>query len=343
MAPKKSATKREGEPLNALLAALTANPSDLPGAAGGTRYRKKTKTNPEESPNENGSDSAAAAEAAVDDDVQVIAETQGIASEVLQVFGLVRHFAEEVVAQLTANAHPALLLSLQSFRYMSDIVTLLQEIKFKPSGFVPDQINKLRTLQENHMQAFLACYGESAVKPKHHFSRHIPDHLAAHGFLYDAWTVERKHRVAKRISNTIENTTQFERTLLDRMWNVHLLAARDRHASATRLTTPVPAVAELGFEMFSASMQLPRGSIISASDIVLRGGACLQILGCVQQSSNFWLLARPFIARGVRGYGKLWLPSTSSLELVPAGDDFTCVQHWTFLASENNMLLTLDG
>lgn len=264
---------------------------------------------------------------------------RGIASEVLAVYGLVRHFAEEIIGP---RANADMLPCLNSFRAMSDIVQILTEMKNQRQPVSLTQSNRLRGLQRDHMQLFLECYGEEEVKPKHHFCRHIPEQLDLHGCLYDVWALERKHRIPKQIGEHIVNTINYECSMLSRILHTQLDSVPDT-LNDRLIGKPVASDAlSLAFgnsAMFSDSMQAG-GIDVFRNDVLLAHGLALRVAGCTEEGANLWLIVRAYDACGTRGHGRLWKPRPR-LELLPANDEFTLVQHWTYLAE--NILLTLNS
>ena len=265
---------------------------------------------------------------------------KGVASEVLAVYGLVQHFAETIIAP---RSNATMAGHLQSFLLMCDIVQLLQQIKRQRNRPSDIQIARLRNLQHHHMQAFLACYGAAEVKPKHHFSRHIPNQLETHGFLYDAWACERKHRTAKRIGTDVANTKQYEKSLLARVLQDHLqhikeLHVEDRLLGTTFESDALAASLDIRLATVSESMQA-QGITLHADDIIDVHGTVFKIAACVEGAGKLWLLVRSYIQCGTRGNGKLWKPRDECLDIIASSEEFIVVDHWSFLA--NDILLTL--
>jgi hypothetical protein len=73
------------------------------------------------------------------------------------------------------------------------VVDVLQAVKRKV--VTPEE---LQTSIERHLVLYVAAYGPEAVRPKHHYVRHLPAALARTGTLISTLTHERKHRVVKR-------------------------------------------------------------------------------------------------------------------------------------------------
>ena len=69
----------------------------------------------------------------------------------------------------------------------------------------------LRRVVEAHHSLFADLYGVDSTVPKHHYTMHLPDVIETLQVNVSAFTVERKHRCAKRIANRVFNN--FEHTL----------------------------------------------------------------------------------------------------------------------------------
>ena len=70
-----------------------------------------------------------------------------------------------------------------------------------------DKINRLRNLIESHHTLYLSLSIDGLLKPKHHFVTHYPDIILKVGPLIHFWSMryEAKHRISKRIANSISS------------------------------------------------------------------------------------------------------------------------------------------
>ena len=112
-----------------------------------------------------------------------------IASEFLTLAPIMRRYLSHVVAQ---RGNPEYVQSMQA---VLDVVDLLQACKV---GVVSPVV--LGNAIKRHLELYKQAYGEEQMRPKHHYSIHLPTILARFGFLLATWTHERKHRMAKRYS-----------------------------------------------------------------------------------------------------------------------------------------------
>ena len=264
---------------------------------------------------------------------------KGMATELLQIFPLVRHFADTIVENTGRIRN-----QLQSFRAMSDIVVCLQTLK-RRSAIPEAGCQELELLQRAHMRAFMAAYGQDEFKPKHHFCMHVPSQLRRHGMLFDAFTLERKHRTIKRHACNIVNTSG------DYEWSVLMKSVAEQFTAmpgsfadsligprtqsddvATLLSVPHAIVAE--------SVQI-NGYTISADDIVTVQGHALQVALCAQIGHSFHLVGKLFSHSCQRGNAHVWQRVPHNELVIVSPVDVLCEQpsFWTFM--ENGNLMTL--
>ncbi len=67
----------------------------------------------------------------------------------------------------------------------------------------------------NHLTRFKKAWGDAYMRPKHHFSLHLPRMLAVFGFLISCFTHERKHRLVRRYGFNRRNTTAYEMGIIE--------------------------------------------------------------------------------------------------------------------------------
>ena len=100
----------------------------------------------------------------------------------------------------------------------------------------------LEKQQAIHHNAFAKAYGEDCMKPKHHFSLHVPKHVSRVHACLDTKTCERKHQVLKReVESTLQNLQFFEGRLLCKLLQtqVHEINGLDTPLFATCLLKPI--------------------------------------------------------------------------------------------------------
>ena len=99
---------------------------------------------------------------------------------------------------------------LKSYLALSRVLDLLQGTKRETT-----RASTLESSILTHLEAYLAAYGASSFKPKHHYATHLGRMLSHHKMLISCFTHERKHREVKRYANNLQNTSgAFEASIL---------------------------------------------------------------------------------------------------------------------------------
>ncbi len=86
-----------------------------------------------------------------------------------------------------------------------EVVVLLTKLK---SGTVSPAALTLAV--EQHLELYKKAYGESAVRPKHHFALHLGAMLQRFPFLLSTFVHERKHRVVKKYTRDRRNLRSWD-------------------------------------------------------------------------------------------------------------------------------------
>jgi hypothetical protein len=74
------------------------------------------------------------------------------------------------------------------------------------------------------LDAFVTAFGVDQMIPKCHWLLHFANHLVRWGTLLSCFVTERKHKMVKRYANDLDNTTQFERSVMAEVVCHHLEA-----------------------------------------------------------------------------------------------------------------------
>lgn len=141
------------------------------------------------------------------------------ASELLGLYGLLRHFIETRVGD-----HADLAAKRASFQAACSCLDL---ILFAKRGLASCDEVAPRLLQAScrHLQLHIAAYGHSHIKPKHHWALDIADQIRDHDCVLDAFIIERIHLQVKVVAEHVRNTTRFERSVLSGVLNNQLRRA----------------------------------------------------------------------------------------------------------------------
>ena len=144
------------------------------------------------------------------------------ASELLGLYGLLRHFVEIRVGENVAIAAELL-----SFKAACEALDLIMIAK---RGVAPaaEAGSQLQLALVKHMRLHIAAYGTQFIRPKHHWQLDMSEQVGRDGCVLDAFIIERLHLRVKRIAELVKNTTCFERSVLSGVLNNAFKSSVDR-------------------------------------------------------------------------------------------------------------------
>lgn len=90
------------------------------------------------------------------------------------------------------------------------VVVLLQAVKT-----LTVSSDALRIAIDTHLLLFLNAYTVEDVRPKHHYTLHLPEFLLRFGFLISTFTHERKHRLVKRYTRDRSNLKSWDLSAIE--------------------------------------------------------------------------------------------------------------------------------
>ena len=135
-------------------------------------------------------------------------------------------------------------------------------------------------------------YGEDNVKPKHHYSLHIPQQAIDFNFLLDCWALERKHRDLKRAANNVCWDKVWEesvnaRILLDGLDEQNTDPFSDRLlgavADAPQLASDIEAQrVTIVNKAFCRGMRIVHGDVMFIESFAVQIEACMVVDGHLQ-------------------------------------------------------------
>ena len=143
------------------------------------------------------------------------------ASELLGLYGLLRHLAETRIGD-----RPDISAQRASFDALCHLIDLIVRCKRgkTPPNQTSDNVQKA-TLR--YMELHEAAYGTAFVKPKMHWQLDMSQQIARDGCILDAFIIERMHLTVKRVAETVQNTSCFERSVFSGVINHRFLRASD--------------------------------------------------------------------------------------------------------------------
>jgi len=230
---------------------------------------------------------------------------KGMASEVLAVLPFIEQFCATVLEPCRKLPQ-----EIASFYKMCDIVALLQKIKIS-SQVVQADLDELQALQQAHFALFLRAYSESQVRPKHHFSLHLPKQFARDRTYMDCFALERKHKLAKQEANDIHNAVCWEASLLTRLLH-HTLQGDKPDAFSNMFLSKSVQRSDLQLRLGASVVMVGSGLRYNmcryfAGDVLqdVRGNA-MQVAAALLVDNDWQLLVRTYTPSGVSGRAKLW-------------------------------------
>ena len=225
---------------------------------------------------------------------------------------------------------------------MCDVIDLY--MKMKRQGRVDAATcNQLLSAIRMHLKAHKTAYGSEHIKPKHHYAFHVPAQIQRNGFVLDAFTLERKHRAAKRVANACDNTSSFEASVLSRLLREAMDAMPDSFVQ-NYLSKPIAsAPTEIALLVGDATCMVSErarcnGISVSAGDVLLSMQLALQIMICISSKGDIFALVRVFDFSGKVGVASKWSPRPA---LAMFGFTST-FQVADYSAMQGNDLLTLS-
>lgn len=258
---------------------------------------------------------------------------KGMASEVLALLPLLRHLVSTALADRIELDKEK-----KSFEAMCKCVDLLSQLKL---GATRDTDALLAATQQ-FMQLHKLAYGSDHVRPKHHYAFHLPGQIQRDGCLLDAFVLERKHRVAKRIATACDNTRSFEASVLSRILN-EAIEAMPASFLVNSLVGPRAMCADTAkivgeVQCTICKSALCNGVTVSVGDVLLAMDMALKIVlffsgvdglvACIVQPHDYF---------GSLGSATKW-KSCGNSAIFDFSSSFTLARYWSM---DGDVLLTL--
>ena len=124
------------------------------------------------------------------------ADYRGSATQCALALPLLTYFAQTVLGDCKSLAQ-----EVKSLRLLCLVCCKIFRLKSPGRGL--QEATELQSLQCQHLAQFKATYTSKYVKPKHHFSLHIPQQVATMGLAIDCWPAERKNKRFKEHTFTV--------------------------------------------------------------------------------------------------------------------------------------------
>ena len=210
------------------------------------------------------------------------------ASELVAVYGLVRNFVQIEIGETL----PELATELASFDACCRVVDIFLLTK-RGQLSVGEAVDRLDAALEEHMRLHKAAYGTDHILPKHHWLFDVACRLRCKDlawFLVDCFVLERSHLTVRDRAEHIDNTSQYERSVLAGTLNKQLLALKSMVAASGALLD-IHKAAMPGYpDARVANSMQAHGRHFSVGDIVLLGSRAGVVLACVQEGDAFFVI-----------------------------------------------------
>lgn len=157
---------------------------------------------------------------------------RGDASQTLSILPLAVAFSQEVLVAV----YPDLSLEIQSLMALHEVILAWMACK-RHHG--QREIDVLAAMQKKHAKGFVETYGWEVVRPKLHFSLHLPQQFSDKGYAPDAFATERKHRYFKNtVANSIRRISDFTSAALLKLTEYDINVHQPAEKLFTQLSWP---------------------------------------------------------------------------------------------------------
>lgn len=245
------------------------------------------------------------------------------ATEVLMTMPLLCHFAERVVVP-----SGKLKAELRSLFAQGEVVSAVLGAKRARTY----DATVLSAAVDKHLRLFVRAYGAEYVKPKHHYATHLGRQARRDGVILDAFTVERKHYAGKRAAEHVDNTRDFEASVLSRMHVAERRALQDADFRDCLESPTAP-----GFGLTLSARATCMAMQYAVNDVVfVHGVAAFVCACCTIPSGTVGALVRKMALERQNVTSSLWrrLPD---IELVD-GRDMQLASCWSVQGEQFEVL-----
>ena len=195
------------------------------------------------------------------------------ASELLRLYGLVRHWAECVLPASDRRLD-------QEKNALFAACKALDIIMMAKRGVwpLPEASRMLTAALVEHGKLHRAVHGLEKIKPKHHWAFDVAEQMASDETIFDAFVVERLHLRVKKVVEHLTTLGSLERSALSGAVNDHARRAAEATHGCGLLgrTAPFP---EMPTATVADSLEVG-GFRCSVGDLIFRGEECAQVVAC---------------------------------------------------------------
>lgn len=126
------------------------------------------------------------------------------ASELLAFVPILAYFVQEVVVKAERCVAEC-----KAFLAVADLLEIFQSVSYGYYNpiLIKDKVSQMQDL-------FIECNWQQYMHSKFHWLVHMASHLTRFKLLLSCWVHERKHRIVKRYAQDVQNTVNYERSIL---------------------------------------------------------------------------------------------------------------------------------
>jgi len=223
------------------------------------------------------------------------------ASEMLGVYGLIRHWAATIVGDIDAITPQR-----RSFDAACGVIDIILQAK---RGVISANVASGLLVHAicEHMRLHIEAYGVAHVKPKHHWLLDFARQLQDVGLVLDAFIVERLHLRVKRHEHLVKELSVFERSVLAGIflllfiyllfssvcWSVFAGIVNNQFDEAAKPVSSGLRGTPYLFDGVLVSDHLCVGALrVSTQDIVLRGDQAGIVRLCVDEDGILMVIVK---------------------------------------------------
>ena len=224
---------------------------------------------------------------------------RGLGNELRDLVPLLYHFLEASLRPLDLCIP-----QLDSLKAASEVVQIYQICKRCDEPILAEKVQEFKEAITKHHVLMIAAYGETAVKPKHHYRYHLANQLLQNPSCraMDCWNAEKMHsnfkgNLALRTKSLASDSAGFQKSVLKRLLNMQLNHLSDQRFEP-HLQSPFalwPQLSEiLGVQsLVSKKMRTAGGFQFGSDDILLgiHGNNGFKIEGFLQIDSVLCILS----------------------------------------------------
>ena len=241
-------------------------------------------------------------------------------SEMLGVYGMIRHFVENRLPPAASEARGR---AEKSFYACCALVDQIQDGKLRGRAAERAFHDELEELAKAWMVAHREAYGDHALKPKSHWVFDVVMQIRRDRQILDCFVVERMHLRIKRIAETVNRLPDFEKTIISRYACLHEKMLKEKGAcSEMALVGATFALEEFPGIRFADACRW-QACIFEAGDRVMWEDGAGSVVACGEDADGriFALVEQyDFVARRSR-HSAVWRRCDPRLVLpIPASD-----------------------